>query len=1482
MKRVYRSGIDIGSTTAKAVITDEDGNIVFKRYIRHQTKTIETMRKIFGEAFDELGNIQSELNVTGSAGIGISELMGLPFTQEVVASAKYIKKYHPECRTFIEIGGEDSKIVFFDDNFMPDIRMNGTCAGGTGAFIDQMALLLNVEVSEMNSLAERAAEIYPIASRCGVFAKTDIQALLSRHVSAENIAASVFHAVAAQVVTALSRGREIKPKVLFGGGPLSFYPFLHGVFAEMLNIDMDSDIIASAHSELIPAAGAAAACGDNLCGKSLGDFLSLIDKSMTTERHCVTKRLKPLFADEADFNGWLERHKQNNVNKTAIAETKGKNLFMGIDSGSTTTKIVITDDEGRLAASHYGANYGDPVKAVNQGLEYIKKEFDKAGVSARIVRSAATGYGENLIKAAFGMDSGVVETIAHYRAARFIEPNVSFILDIGGQDMKAIFIQNHAVSEIHVNEACSSGCGSFIETFAQSLGYNVQEFAAKGCRSCAPFDLGTRCTVFMNSKVKQALRERADVSDISAGLAYSVIKNSLYKVLKLKNTGDTGDKILTQGGTFKNPAVLRALEILLGKEVIRPDISELMGAYGAALSARMEYSGLNGSVGGTVFSFDMLETGSSFSKREIRCKGCENQCRVLKLVFKNGKHFFTGNRCERYFSNEANAGAKGINFIEEQVKLLFDRNTEPAGKPVLTYGIPRCLNMYENYPFWCAFLTACGFKVVLSSESNFRLYEKGFNSVMSENICFPAKLAHGHIFDLADRKVDRIFYPTVVYENKEYDNALNSYNCPVVTGYPDLLNNAVNPQRKFNIPLDKPAVSFNNTGLLKDQLYIFFRKFGISYSTVSNGVDKGLAEQGKYKEELKLKAKNLIDYADSNNRTIVVLAGRPYHVDPLVNHGCPELLAEMGIDVISETAASLNHKSPLLGEIDVLTQWSYTNRLYAAAEWTAKNKNVQMVQTTSFGCGPDAISLDEVKKILYYGGKIHTVIKMDEMTSLGAVKIRLRSMLEAVKEGKIKFDPKDGKNTVHNGVYLHKDRARTIIAPYFSRFYSPLIPAAFRPLGYNVEVLPPQDMASVELGLKNINNDMCYPAVLIAGDIMKAFKSGGYDPKKTAVLLTQTGGQCRASAYVSLIKKGLASAGLSDIPVVTVSPEDINYQPGFEINYAELFRRMALGIVFADQLAKMYLTSVVREKKTGMAEKLHSKYLLMMEKGVEDADYHYLLNLLKTAVDEFNSIDVDNQPVPRVGIVGEIFVKHNIFSNCSILDWLTSQGIECDIPPLQSFFAQRFINETYDQKSYLKRSFRDRIKYGMLEIFSGYYLKQVEKVMKEYRFYRQPRQLRKLSEITDKVMSLANQSGEGWLLTAEMISMLSEGTNNIICLQPFGCISNHITGKGAEVRLKEMFPSMNFLAIDMDAGTSEINVLNRLHLIVNAAKEDKVYEHIELYAHRLDKRNVFSSYMSLRNFYAFSSDTTLEVEKWRAWISNLSLWEKVKDIKRKM
>lgn len=1475
----FYAGIDIGSTTVKVAIINEEGELVFSRYCRHQGKTMETTRSIFQKAFRELGDVELDLALTGSAGMGVAEAFKVPFVQEVVASAHYIGRYFPTVKTFIEIGGEDSKIIFFDDNGRPNIRMNSNCAGGTGAFIDQMAVLLNVDVSDLNGLAEKSTQLFPIASRCGVFAKTDIQALLSRHVPHEDIAASIFHAVAMQVAS-LSSGRDMERKILVGGGPLTFIPQLRKAFIDLLELEHPDDLVLPERSELIPAMGVAMIRNGKHYRAHISNLLSQSEKKFTGSSEGQTIRLPPLFAGKTELELWQKRHEQAKIPRVDLLYIGEEELFLGIDSGSTTTKIVLVDAQGRLAFGHYGANNGDPIMAVKKGLSELREIFARTSRLPRIARSAATGYGENLIRAAFGLHDGVVETMAHCRAAQKFDPDVSFILDIGGQDMKAISIVDHVVVDIHINEACSSGCGSFIETLANSLGYRVQEFAEIACEQNAPFDLGTRCTVFMNSKIKQALREGASVSEISAGLAYSVVKNALFKVLKLKDTNQLGDKIVVQGGTFRNPAVLRAVELLLNREVIRPDISELMGAYGAALTAVSKHLTTRGaSIPMTVL--DNLEAQAAFIKRELRCSGCENSCSVLEVTFGNKNRFFTGNRCERYFSNNPDAKHKGKNLLDEQLKLLFDRTMEPTGEPRLTYGIPRCLNMYENFPFWSAFLTTCGFRVVLSDPSNQRLYAKGTSTVMSENVCFPAKLSHGHLFDLVDKKIDRIFYPTVVYEKIEFKDALNSFNCPVVTGYPDLIKSAINPEKKFGIPLDNPAISFKDAGLLRDQLYLYFMSFGLKYKTVSMGVKNGLAAQRVYREQLGACAKTLLAGAEKAGRTVVVLAGRPYHLDPLINHGIPDLLTDLGVDVVSEHAVLAANECTSLAAVNVLTQWSYANRLYAVAAWVNRSRNTRMVQLTSFGCGPDAVSADEMKEILRSSGNIHTAIKMDDINNLGAVRIRLRSMLEATQRNNSNLRSRGGnrKNKDHLGTA--NNRKKTLITPFFSSFYSPLVPAAFKPLGLHVEVLPPQDRQTVELGLKTINNDMCYPAILVAGDIIKAFQSGGYDPESTAVILTQTGGQCRASSYLSLVRKALADFGLDNVQVIPLFADGIDPGAGFTVNSNGLVKQLALGVIFADPLTQMFLSSMAREKTPGTAKKLHGKYLSAMETGIENGDYQYLLNLLREAVADFNLIETHDKPVPRIGVVGEIFVKYNFFSNGDIIDWLSGQGIEVILPALQSFFAQRFINETYDQKAFFKRSFADRMKNLLLEIYTEFRLGQIDRVMQEFRFYRMPHNLRELSQITGDVVSLANQFGEGWLLTAEMIAMLKEGIGEIVCLQPFGCISNHITGRGMEKKLKNMYPHLNLLSLDMDAGASEVNILNRLHFLVSDARE-RVSSEKEPMADTKEFRRFAVPSMLSPNLDDLNSYAALEIEKWRAWVSGLGLWGKTQSIKRKI
>ncbi|MHB8769543.1 MAG: acyl-CoA dehydratase activase-related protein [Syntrophales bacterium] len=1408
------AGIDIGSTTVKVVIC-EGRAVRFFRYRRHNALAVDTLRSILAEARRELGNRLIDPAFTGSAGMGVAESLAYPFLQEVVASTRLIRSRWPAVRTLIEVGGEDSKIAFFDDQFQPDIRMNGNCAGGTGAFIEQMALLLNVPLGAFDDLAGQSTTLYPIASRCGVFAKTDIQSLIANRVAREDIAASVFHAVALQVISTLARGCDIRPQVLFAGGPLTFFPRLREAFLRVLRLDPTGAVADCDHSELIAAEGAALHHDNLSCPVELDACIAALDRGGRHVYADAGKRLTPLFWGNGEFAAWEERHSRDLVAKTDLSSLTGRPCFVGIDSGSTTTKLAVTDAEGRVAFSWYGSNGGDPVGALEKGMAALQTACGDAATDLRIARSAVTGYGEDLIRAAFAVDDGVVETLAHYRAARSFVPGVSFILDIGGQDMKAIRIRDGAIAEVHINEACSSGCGSFLETFARSLDYAVADFARCACGPNEPFDLGTRCTVFMNSKVKQALREGATVGDIAAGLAYSVIKNSLHKVLKLKDTAVMGDAIVVQGGTFRNPAVLRAFELLIGKEVIRPDISEAMGAYGAALTALANHR-KEPAVSTTLRAFAGA-AGEGIVRKEIHCAGCENRCRVVRLNFPSGRSYFTGNRCERLQGNAGGVRQPGENLVATRLRLLFDRQLEPAGKPRLTIGIPRVLNMYENFPFWCTLLRVCGFRVVLSAPSGMPQLEKGIATVMSDSICFPGKLVHGHIIELIERGVDRIFYPLVVFERGDDREAHNSFNCPVVTGYPDVIRSAVDPEGRYGVPIDSPVVSFKDTRLLKKQLRRYLGPLGVEVRSVDGAVEQGITAQRQMQQELRRQARAVMERAAQRGTVAVVVAGRPYHADPLINHGLPDLLAGLGVDVIPESAVPIASEETL-HDSAVLTQWAYTNRILAAAGAVARTPHLEMLQVTSFGCGLDAISADEVREVLQGAGKTYTMIKVDEIANPGAVRIRLRSMLEAIRErsgaGKPVLHPE---RTVHPSPGAPEKR--TVLVPWFSPLYSPFIPPVFASFGCRVELLLPQDRTSVEVGLRYVNNDMCYPAVIVIGDIIKALQSGRYEPETTTVLLPQTFGQCRASNYLPLARKALRAAGFPGVAVVSLAAERTIALSGVPIDHGRLLKRLALGFVFSDALARMALATAPREIHPGAAMALQRRYIAKMGESAGREDFGALLALLGDAVDAFNTIEVKKGPAPVVGVLGEIFVKHNAFSNNNIVEWLIGQGVEVVIPSLLSFFEQRFVNERFDQEAYLKRSLRDLLTTRLQNWYVRLYLNRVERVMEGFRSYRRDPDLATLAAETSRTTSLANQAGEGWLLPAEMIAMFKEGVGNIICLQPFGCLANQIIGKGVEKRLKSLYQRLNILFIDMDAGASEVNIMNRLHFMVVSARE---------------------------------------------------------------
>ncbi len=1408
-KTIYKVGLDIGSTTAKTVLL-KNNDIVYSKYIRHNAKIYETITPFFRDIKNQFGNIELSISVTGSAGMGVTEKTGFNFVQEVIAETEFIKKFYPQTRVLIDMGGEDSKMIFFDKDKAPDIRMNGSCAGGTGAFIDQMVSLMDITPVELNELAKNAKQIFPVASRCGVFAKTDVQNLLSRNISKEDIALSIFNAVSIQVVNTLARGIEIEPKVMFVGGPFTFFSELTKIFVKNLKLT-DNDIEKIDTPEFIPAFGSAISESEKKNIFSIDEVLEKLETAKNT-KIVAKNRLNPLFSSKEEFEEWEKQRFSPLVKKVSFDDYKEKEFFIGIDSGSTTTKIIAMGKNREVLFRFYENNAGDPVKTVAKGLKQLRETIKNKDVT--LAQVGVTGYGEDLIKAAFDADEGVVETIAHFTAAHFLNDKVSFILDIGGQDMKAIFIENGIVKKLELNESCSSGCGSFIETFSKNLGYGVADFAKIACNSPAPSDLGTRCTVFMNSKVKQSLRENASVDDISAGLAISVIKNALYKVLKLKNSDELGNHIVVQGGTFKNPAIHRALEVLTGKKAVCSTIPEMMGAYGAAIFAQKKYEKTKKL---TKFT-GLLENNQekNFTKKQIVCHGCPNVCNVTKFVFENGNIFFSGNKCEKIFSNKGSVSQKGFNFSTFKEELLFNRESKKDA--VLKIGIPRGLNLYENYPFWHTLFTEMNIEVVLSDNSTMSIYKKGLGTVMSDNICFPAKLVHGHIFNLIEKGVDRIFYPKVFFEKNTFKDAENAFNCPVVSGYPDVIQNSIEPEGKYKIPFDSPTINFNNEKLLKKACKQYFQEINLK-GNFEKAFKKALKEQESYVLNIQKKATELINKAKETNSILFVVAGRPYHSDPLINQKTFETITAYGADTITEDSVlpSKNHK---FSELQVISQWTYPNRIYNAALWVTKQKdNIQFIQLNSFGCGPDAITIDEANEILNTSGKNNTVIRIDEITSTGSINLRVRSLIESLKLRTNEQDYK--KPRITTKTFEKSDKRKTIIAPFFAPNYSPLIPSLFKLMGYNMEILPEPDRKSVEIGLKYANNEICYPATIVIGDIIKALQSGKYNLDEIAVGITQTGGQCRASTYLSLIKKGMIASGFKDIPVISVGTagKTINPQPGFKPNYIKALPSIFEGMMFLDSVSKLYYSTVAREKIKGSTKKVFDKYVKLAQKYIETKKHKEMNNLLEEAVRDFNNIDTDFAPIPKIGFVGEIYVKFNPFANGHTVQWLIDQGVEVVMPPLFEFFAQEFINIDVNKKLNLRKAYFSDFFVSYLNNQTNKKLKRTNEILSKFKHYQPYHCLKNLSKKAEKIISLANQFGEGWLIPAEVSEFAENGINNTISVQPFGCIANHIISKGIEKRVKQLYPKMNFLFLDFDADTTEVNVLNRLHFMVKNAKE---------------------------------------------------------------
>jgi len=1409
-------GIDLGSTTAKLVVVDtRSRHVIHAAYRRHNARVRHTLDEMLARIPSAVSARPMAFRMTGSAALGLSEHLELPFVQEVVAAAAAMRMLHPDAHALIDIGGEDTKLILRSSDDRMDMRMNGSCAGGTGAFIDQMATLLAVDPADINRLATSHDEIHPIASRCGVFAKTDVQNLLSTGAGIPDILASVFRAVALQTVNALARGFPVEPKILLTGGPLTFFPLLRAMVIEAFGLN-PHDAIELQHPKLVSALGASYAA-------------DVIDRTTDTQtlRERLAGYLDSTAARESDrdpalfetpmaFAAW-EATRLTPVDRRGLSPNGGEiKAFLGIDAGSTTTKMILIDEAGRILLEDYRANHGKHLGAVRDGLAALARAIDASGADVRIVDAGVTGYGEHLLRTMLGLDSGIVETIAHVRAAQQLSPEVTFVLDIGGQDMKAMAIERGMVQRIEINEACSSGCGSFLQTFAETLGLSMQEFSESACGAARPCHLGSRCTVFMNSRVKQFLQEGATTAEISAGLAYAVVRNCLTKVLKIRDTGQLGKTVVVQGGTFLNPAVHRAFEILTGARVVCPEISGLMGAFGAALVARERYRKGPPPADERQLSLAEMIGVDAHAEPAITCSGCGNRCQIKRLTSVHGT-FVSGNRCERIFSSHAKASRQGRNLVQAKHDLLFDRPfdpIDPAETPI-RIGIPRVLNMFENLPFWTTLFVECGLSVVVSAPSSRPLFERGLPTVTSDNICMPAKLANGHVLDLIDRSVDRIFYPRIVYERKTR-SAINSYNCPIVTGYPDVVRSAIDPQSNHGIPFDTPTLTFHDMGLMRRACWRYLRRLGVSRQRFLTAFARAIDEQEQYSRSLSQEIEETLEAAASDGRPVVSFVGRPYHLDPLINQGIPEKTAALGVDVIP---GSHEWQDDCLENVQVLTQWAYPNRLYQAVRRASHHQHVEILQVNSFGCGPDALASDELRELLREQGRDLTVVRVDENASPGSILLRLRTLVETLEIRPRCENLEPPRRRRRLPAFLRRDRRRTILAPSLSDHLSPIIESEFTALGYRIEVLPPADRESLEHGLRYVNNEVCYPAILVIGDVLKALASGDYDPSDVAVGITQTGGQCRASCYLNLMSNALRAAGYGNIPAISLSMgQRLHRQPGFRLNSWALGVRGTASLIASDAISMMTRACQVRERHPGQSRAL-SQQLTGEWLAERRRDIPSLLAFLERAVSRFRDIPVDLRPLPRVGLVGEIYVKYGEYSNHRIVDWLTSRGVEVMIPPLFTFFFQGVRNRFHAQRAGIRRPSPFAWVLPLTERAVQGVLNRANEILRGLPYVTGFPDLRELATRASEVVPLASRYGEGWLLSGEMIHLAGLGAENILCLQPFGCLANQVVAKGVEKRLRSLHPSLRVLFIDLDHNTSQTNILNRVHFLVQNAKE---------------------------------------------------------------
>ena len=1413
MKKTVHIGMDVGSTTVKIVVMNEKLEEIYTTYERHFSDTKNTVCKVLEDLVKKYKDNDFTIALTGSGAMSTAKFLDVPFIQEVVACKRAVEKYIPQTDVVIELGGEDAKIIYFGKSI--EQRMNGTCAGGTGAFLDQMASLLNTDTAGLNELAKGYQTIYPIASRCGVFAKTDVQPLLNEGAAKEDIAVSILQAVVNQTISGLACGRPIRGNVAFLGGPLTYLPELRKRFVETLHLTPEQTIVPE-EAHLLVAKGACLDAKD-MTPISVEKLKSKI-QVLRVSKDTTTQPLKPLFKTNIEYEEFKTRHEKDKVKIKPLSEHKG-DCFVGIDAGSTTSKLVVIDRDGTLLYSSYKSNEGKPLESI---IEMLRELYAVLPEKATIRYSGVTGYGEKLIQTALNVDLNEIETIAHYTAAKKFEPKVTSIVDIGGQDMKYIKLKNNTIDNIMLNEACSSGCGSFIETFAKSLNLSIEEFVNEALSAQNPVDLGSRCTVFMNSKIKQAQKEGYSVGDISAGLSYSVIKNAIQKVMKIRDTKKLGSHIVVQGGTFYNEAVLRAFELIVGRNVIRPDIAGLMGAYGMALLACEQYEA----------NMDMeykstLATEEQIDKLDIkvshtRCNGCENHCQLTINKFSNGKRYISGNRCEKG-EGIVNKNSELPNLVKYKYERIFDYTPlEEKDAPRGTIGIPRVLNMYEDYPFWFTLFTNLGFRVIISDKSTRKIYEKGIESMPSESVCYPAKLSHGHIISLIEKGIKTIFYPCMPYSRKEFSDANNRYNCPIVISYSEVIKNNVEELKTNNIKFMNPFLPFESKQLMERMLELDeFKEYKFTRKELKNAIAKAQAEYQKCREDIHNKGKETLEYIEKHNLKGIVLAGRPYHIDPEINHGIDSLITSFGMCVLTED--SVSDKTLPERPLRVVDQWMFHSRLYAAADFVGRHDNLELVQINSFGCGVDAVTTDQVEEILTSFGKMYTLIKIDEVNNLGAVRIRLRSLLASInKRLNAKKDATaTGKYELNRKPFTEEMKEEyTVLFPQMAPIHFEFLEPILKSEGYKAKLLRECTPHTIETGLKYVNNDACYPSIITTGQFIEALESGEYDVNKTALIMSQTGGGCRATNYIGFIRKALKDAGFEQVPVISFNVVGMEKNPGFKLTFS-LVEKLLRGMVYADLLQKMLYKNSAYEKNKGETEKLFNEW---MKKAIDltiNGKSKDVSKSIYQIVEDFEKIEWQpNLEKPRVGIVGEILIKYHPFGNNYVAKLLEQEGAEVVLPDFLGFvkfIASNKVISNQMLKNDYKKAWLFKAAIGLIDVFEKDVKKALENSKKGYL---PTSNIWHLADNVKSVLSTGNQTGEGWFLTAEMLEYMENDIPNIVCVQPFACLPNHVVGKGVIKTIRNMYPDANIVPVDYDPGASEANQANRIKLLMTVAKDN--------------------------------------------------------------